>query len=53
MHQSGSSGDKIVATIKLTVSPLAVKRLLKKKWGSLTSGIPDVSQDYRKVSSSL
>lgn len=41
------SGDKIVATIKLTVSPLAVKTLLKMKWGSLTSSIPAVSQDYQ------
>lgn len=41
------SGDKIGATIKLTVSPLAVKTLLQMKWGSLTSSIPAVSQDYQ------
>lgn len=48
--QSGSilcSVDKIVWTIKLTVSPLTVKRLLKKKLGSLTSGTPDVFLDYQ------
>lgn len=49
VHQSGSIlciGDKIGATIKLTVSPLTVKRLLKKKLGSLTSVTLAVSPDY-------